>query len=56
MIDVIVDKFALGVADRMLNSMKLLRQMQAGFASLNHADKGCRSREHPGNVRDTKKN
>ena len=39
MVDVIVDQFALGVGDGILNGMKLLREVEAWLTDLDHADK-----------------
>ena len=39
MVDVIVDQFALGVGDGVLNGMKLLREVEAWLTRLDHADK-----------------
>src|SRR3989304_3879294 len=39
MLHVVVDQLALGIADRVLNSVQLLRKLETGALSLDHANK-----------------
>ena len=42
MVQVIVDQRTLGVHHRLLDRLKLLRDLEAGFARLDHVDHGTK--------------